>query len=598
MAIPYDQLPFRVSFLQNDKGIELKTFFETEQEASRDLSQQDLIEIREINHQLRITFQSDSPDARFYMDGLEVLPRAHIELDEKEMPYVRPCENHLLQQWDSNPLYPGCNLVVIVVNGISYYSFVKVITSHIEEAQYKAMIHEINQVAQGLSLSFVISNIGLGDQFEQGIPTEHLYRFMVINRHFKQVMAALSDLLTKVNYRTKKEYYLEPVDQAKVIDAVTIRYQSTHPESQMFLKTPHSTVDYDLPENQWLKKVVGRLVCYISEFIEKLDRHIRYLQAEIDKNAYFAWMQKTTETVLLQQERVYKKLCHYKELAGKMKRGLDIIKLASWYSQVSDTHALKMSPVVTYDSRYFALFRLYRELQQDDFRFSYHPSFKYQNQSTPKLYEVWGFLKVCEVFEKRLGFKPVEGWIYDKNFDLTNLFIPMLEPGTVIGYVRDDLVLRVVYDKILPSKARKTSLDNPVMIMNVHRRPDCMVHIYKDGVYIGSLLFEFKYRQAHAIVHESRDGRDRSQTYHQLSAYSTSLRSDYTYDFVNADDIDVVRRILIVYPAEEENVSYWENNKIKFYHFAPNEPLDLFASEVQGQLEDRLTRYSNFASHR
>lgn len=82
----------------------------------------------------------------------------------------------------------------------------EIVPTQITGDQWQAMVDDLERILKGLSMELIRKNTGVGEYFHQAIPTVLLYRFMVIQKRFGTVMAALSDLLNKVNCRIKKEY--------------------------------------------------------------------------------------------------------------------------------------------------------------------------------------------------------------------------------------------------------------------------------------------------------------------------------------------------------------------------------------------------------
>lgn len=452
MAIPFEQLPFEVVFHQFEVALRPQ-FYATEEEA---YLEQAYLKLRE-NVMLQLDFLAEDRNARFHMDGLDALPERFLEIDEQGEAFIYPCTDFIILKENYYPLIPGLNLIRVRIQEQSYYAMVEIVPTQLSSFEWQLMISDLENILNGLSMDLIRKNIALGEYHHKSIPPALLYRFMVIKKYFPDTMSALSDLLNKINSRIKKEYLMVPNERAKTIDLVTIRYRSTHPENNQSLKVPKPTVDYDLPENRWIKFIIRTLIRTIEDFIEATGELWRELEQEISHLAQWS----TNEFIVDQKQKVLSNLLAYKEVAEKMKKGLEIIKYAPWYGQVSPVRPTSISSVLLTDSRYLTLFKLYKALQREEFNVAIDPAYAYQYKRTDKLYEIWGFLQMSEAV-KELGFEPVKGWIYDQNFNSEQILIPTLPAGSVISFRRDELELRMTYDGQLPYESSKTSPESPI----------------------------------------------------------------------------------------------------------------------------------------
>lgn len=595
MAILCDCLPFRVSFHvpaffnQGVMTIPVELFCDTEEEVQANSSP---AEIKE-NVPLSLTF--DAPvGSRLYMDGLDTLPSHEaIRLDEDlGKNYLTPCQELPFLKNDYYPLIPSRNLMTIIVDDRTYYAIVKVIPSQLTEDKYQIMIDDLEKMVKGLSMDLIRKNLGLGDYEQRPIPPIMLYRFMTIQKHFKSVMAALNDLVVKVNHRVKKEYHMEPAEVAKRIDSVTIRHRLTHQMNVETMKVPKRVVDYNLPENRWTKKIIKQLDRYIAEFVEAVDEYIAETKANIVEQSQFAKFQPSTRLVIEQKERVLVTLDDYRETAIKMERSLKIIKTASWYDEITESCLSAIPQGLIYDARYFALYQLYKELQREDYELALDPKYAYQYMRTDILYERWGFLKVCEVLKhESLGFVPSGGWIYDKGFNLSDSLIPTLLPGSAITLTKEDIRLNVTYDGRLPFK-QETSLANPVYIVSKHRRPDGRIDIFKNDVFIGSIIFDLKYRKSSSILDEKYYGS--SHTCDQLSAYASACRSPYIYNTKKRkilDGLGVVQEVWVFFPMGSDTRTFDEDGEIKFIRLIPGGSAELLTQRIEAVLKKIIDEY-------
>lgn len=597
MVIQSRDLPFSITFNQfGEKRIEW--FHESEYEAYGD---QRLIQLKE-NVDLTLTFEGE-PKARFYMDGLDALPERVLEFDDEGESYLFPCRDFPLFRQDYYPLIPGCNLIKIATGGKNYYTLIKIIPTHLSPIQWQQMVSELEAIFKGLSVDLIRKNLGIGMYFQQNIPSVLLYRFMVILNRFPNIMASLSDLLTKVNYRIRKEYVMVPVERAEKTDRISMRYQSMYPENKETVKVPRKKVDYDLPENQWIKHMVRLLIIYIKDFLNALQEFENEVKQEITTRIMpYVDFQDNMNHVLKQKTKVVENLATYAEVAERILKGLAIIKLAPWYNEVSNLAPTSVSPVLMSDSRYFALYKLYKELQQEEFDISIDPSYSYQFKRTDKLYELWGFLQVCESLRsERLGFEPVSGWIYDKYFDENSILIPTLPSGSTLVYQKEDLVLRVTYDGKIPFGKDSTDFEHPVYTIATHTTPDGKIDFFKAGTFIGSIIFDTKCRKLNSFYNEqSLHQSYRSRAINQLVSYGSQCRSKYSFgvkDSYFLKNHNIVHEVWVFYPSGQgsKSIKFKDDHNLRFIKLCPGDSRELLEELVDTTIKRILYHYSENA---
>ncbi|HEU4964143.1 MAG TPA: DUF2357 domain-containing protein [Bacilli bacterium] len=606
MVIRSDALPFTLTFSQYERRIPVVAF-------STD-SQHSVEEVPEIveNLNLEVLFDSEDEDARFYMDGLELLTeRMGVEIDDLRQPYLMP-ETVPYELFRNNadefyPLIPGYYRIRVAAGGEEYFSLVQVVPKQLTKTQWEIMRDELEEELTGLAQDLIRKNLGVGDAFLHFLPPEQLFRFLVIKKRFASVMAALSDLVTKVNYRIRKDYKVTPIDRAKGVDEVSVRYRLTHPEDQELLKTPVRVVDYDLPENRWIKRMVHVLSRYLEEIEASVLTYRGSVERELAEIApFYAGRREEDAAVLREKKRVSRDLYEYSEMARKMKNSLQFIKLAPWYEQVSQSNHLTGSPVLMYDARYRALFQLYRELQMDSFEVALDSTYAYQWKRTDQLYEIWGFLRICKALSRNLGYEPVGGWIYNADFDGNRLLIPTLPPDTTIVMEHEDIRLHLVYNSVLPSESGETTAAHkPVYMLNkFHDRPDGRMDIYKDGIYAGSITLEFKYRPRHGRFPfwdpSPRSESRRPAATNQLIAYRGDSASRHLYgDRIDPRFREQIRPVFeswAIYPKHTNpqiKVEYDEEHHVRLLQLAPGEE----AEHLTEQLEQVMTKVLSLFDH-
>jgi hypothetical protein len=611
MAIPSNQLPFEVKFYQYDTEIPITRFWEDPDAVEVD----DKIPYVTENKDLTVLFACADPNARFYMDGLEVLSeRAGVDYDEYRNPYLPPDqvphELFLTQGQEYYPLIPGYYRVSVMVHSRVYHSLLQVRPKQMSNQQWEIMRDELEGEVRGLAQDLIRKNLSLSDPFFDFLPPEQLFHFLVINKRFSSVMTALSDLSTKVNFRIRKDYRIVPVDRAKAIDEKTVRHRLTHPEIQGVLKTPVREIDYDLPENRWVKRIVRLLDQKLVDVEAAMKRYRVSLVQELEDTARF-YERGQLPAYLREKKRVLDLMDEYIAVAEKMRYGLQIIKLSEWYDQVSTAIGTEPTSVLMYDSRYRSLYQLYRELRSEQLDVSLDTTYSFQWKRTDQLYEIWGFLQLCKVLTRQLGFTGKRGWLFDRNFEGGRLLIPTLPQDTTIVLEKGEVRLHLVYNAVIPTRVDQTSQDkSPLfMLLNYHLRPDARLDVYRNGVYGGSLIFEFKYRPRTGRYPFWDLGSDlesrRPSATNQLISYYSNSSSRYLYgDYVTDQRRGLIRAVYetwALYPRHNNPhppSEYFDSHHVRLLMLTPGEENEWITQELEKAIADILQLTEEYARHK
>ncbi|MCL6454727.1 MAG: DUF2357 domain-containing protein [Alicyclobacillus sp.] len=575
---PSRPLPFRVHFLLGPEGhpnrlIPVARFAPPEVP----LEQLDIgARLRE-NTPLEVVFQAEDPDARLYMDGLEMLAEREVEIDPAGRPYLEPSSQPRVLYAPSNEYYPyipGYYRLEVETGGQRYRTLVQIEPSRITRAQWEVMRDELNAQLTGLAETLVRRHIGVGDDVTRAFPAALLHRFLVVEKHFAGVRASLMDLRQRPNHRIRTEYQLTPAGRAKAMDGVTMRDRLTHPERVESLMVPIRQVDHDLPENRWVVKIVEYVRRCLEDVLSAIAVQQAYVEGELEQALYYAEDPETSAQVR-EKRMLLAELGRHAERARQMQHGLSLVSKEPWFQDLrrAGEPSAAVPHVLRYDARYRALYQLYRELKSGDVSIVIDPAFSYQWKRTDLLYELWGFLGVCTALEA-VGFAPQRGWVYDavsssgvasavpwggRDAGGTRMFLPMLAPETLVAMELGDVRLHVVYDGTLPSRASQTNLDRvPLhMLGGYHTRPDTRIDVFDRSVYVGSIVIDFKYTSPTAIWNPSARPNRRTRSTHQLMAYATDSQSVWLYGADISHQVrEQMRPVIEVWGVYPQNESY------------------------------------------
>lgn len=591
------QSNFELGFIQKRQGqdhvITIKHFFDDETEFYENMEDKhtEIIE----NFETSLTFYSHFPEIRLYFDAIEVLPERAMKIDENGESYLIPSSEPLTlfsTTHECYPLIPGFYSMMIVLGNKKYYSWVKISPKQMLDTQLDIMKNEVEQELQGLAQDILMKKSGIGFA-GQAIPQSMLEQFATMRERFPSVMAALTDLFRKVNYRITKEYVLLPAGRTRNMDGRSLQQRLKNPGSQTKVKSPESTLLYDLPENRFVKKIISNVSQKLSVFIEAVECLKRDLVTESSKGSLRSEIEK---------RRTLSELENITENAKKMRGAFHWIKTAAWYDQVNEHKASSTSipHVMQSDSRYRALFQLYRELENEGKKQKLNQTYAYQWKRTDKLYEIWGFIKFIKLLSSDdHGFTPVKGWVFNDKLLNGRSLTNSLPGGTTIEFIKEDWKLKLVYEELLPTISNATTnQERPLFTRGTNTCPDTRLDVYKKEVYVGSLILDFKYRPVKYIWDQSLFLTNQPhKTMRQLISYADHLHSPHLFGNKNEEHplirfINPVQEVWALFPSRSatSHIGFDKDHKVRLLEFTPGFDQSHVSNELKKVLDGLMER--------
>ncbi|UFJ40744.1 DUF2357 domain-containing protein [Brevibacillus humidisoli] len=567
MDTQYNERSFRLVFYTGHLRIEREVtrFYPSEEAFYENIDKPSLSLIEHMS--ISIRFESDDPTARLYMYGLDTVEGKMVEEDENFEAYLSPSSEELsLFTHDSYPLIPGVYQIRVHVGEQIYYAPFVIHAKGITNEQLTIMRQELEETIRGLALDLIRKRFAQGMRLQNMIPPELLYQFMVLKKHYEPVMAALNDLYTRINFRNRKEYKLDREDRAGETDDVTIRHMMRYPGKPGYRMVPYRRMDYDLPENRWVKQMIRDLIVRINEFEQSIEHYRSFVAEEISGLQPFAAYQDSTRNTIQEKQKVLELLDDFEEFVRKVRASLNLMTTAHWYEEIADQgYASHVSHVLISDSRYRALYQMYRDFRQEELTVDFDPYMSYQWKRSDILYEMWGFTTLLKLLIRELGFTPTGGWLFSQGFTGDKWLIPHLPEDAQVRLQSGDLSLTVTYNSVIPLTSDETDFErNPLYMTDTHNRPDTRINFYLDGIYAGTLLIDYKYRPRNNFWDQIKVRTIyRSREMNQLIAYGSNSRSKFIYGDQSGSDyfgIVPVYEAWAIYPVKDEMKS--ENQKL------------------------------------
>ncbi|MCI9260625.1 MAG: hypothetical protein HFJ16_10360 [Romboutsia sp.] len=205
----------------------------------------------------------------------------------------------------------------------------------------------------------------------------------------------------------------------------------------------------------------------------------------------------------------------------------------------------------------------------------------FRMKNTALLFEYLCFIKVIEIILS-MGYICEDGWflkIINKEFDLEI-------PSECDNYfTKDNIKIIVSYDKEVPNGNTIESDDYEGLysINSIHRRPDISILLFKDDVFIKSLILEVKYRKSNYIYSTHGD------TY-VIDAIKDYIQFGYFKEKLKKDTVD---KVIVLYPNQKNNVNVKEKALLDLFSFIPiHVGKDDIESELYLEIKEFIEEYT------
>lgn len=503
---------------------------------------------------------------RFTMDGLDIVTLPGQER-ESEQTYILPegKKDILLFAGQDFPLVPGYYVMTVEGASRAWYGILEINPRYMEKQSWQEMRDELVEEIKTLSFDFMKRNIHISRQLEGalGVNTEMLLRFYTIRDESPVVLNVLDELARTANSRLAL--------RMKHVRTLGDRRTEPHIRPQHFHDragaptTPalYTEMTWDVAENRFAKALLMKLDQNLFTFIKEIDGHVERLEDRQREIARFSRDREYRMGV-----KALSQFIDYRKRATLLRQSIRRVTLAPWYEETKGEMPETMPMAVFRDPRYSVLYRLYKNLENPFSSLDVSSFYQFQWKRTDKLYEMWGFLR----FIKALMAK---GWELEDGVEVLKeegkYRLASLESGTEIRLKRENAEIRLVYDGIVPGNSADTSRDKaPLYTNNSHRQPDLRMDYYKEGLYYGSLVADFKYRDVLFLWQDENRSYSIRKQFNAYRDMNTRFYRDMT-EAASLRDSRPVKEVWAVFPKEIPGRSDADYS-LRFIPLAPGLP--------------------------
>lgn len=557
------KLPFTLTFSGGwDKGVRyFNRFTDNPEELAEDRAPG--LTFTE-NQDIYIRF--DAPRGfRFTMDGLDVVTIPGEERENGQTyiaPFRRQDQPLLLFEGQDFPLVPGYYVLTVEGGGRSWYGLMEITPKYMGKQSWQDMRDELTDEIRTLSFDFMKKNIHISKALEGalGLNTSMLLRFYTISSESSVVLSVLDELSHTANARM--------VLRLKQIRQEEGRRPDPHIRPQHVKERPgaermpalRAEITRDVEENRFSKSILLALDHILQQFLEEIDGPIRRLEEKQAELRKYTWglEYKTGEKAL-------SRLSLYRRRARRIKDSISRVSRAPWFEEAGTATEGEVPMTVFMDPRYSVLYRLYKNLSDPAQSLDVSSFYQFQWKRTDKLYEMWSFLQ----FIKALTAK---GWELEEGISVIReegrYRLSSLESGTEIKLRREGEEVHLTYDGILPASSADTDRENhPLYTNNSHRQPDLRLDYYKGGLYYGSLVADFKYRDLLFLWQDETRSASLRRQFNAYRDMNTRFYRDLD-ETASLRDSRPVKEVWAVFPREIPGKSD-EDYSLRFIPLAP-----------------------------
>lgn len=516
------------------------------------------------NQDIYIRF--DAPRGfRFTMDGLDVVTIPGEERENGQTyiaPFRRQDQPLLLFEGQDFPLVPGYYVLTVEGGGRSWYGLMEITPKYMGKQSWQDMRDELTDEIRTLSFDFMKKNIHISKALEGalGLNTSMLLRFYTISSESSVVLSVLDELSHTANARM--------VLRLKQIRQEEGRRPDPHIRPQHVKERPgaermpalRTEITRDVEENRFAKSILLALDHILQQFLEEIDGPIRRLEEKQAELRKYTWglEYKTGEKAL-------SRLSLYRRRARRIKDSIGRVSRAPWFEEAGTATEGEVPMTVFMDPRYSVLYRLYKNLSDPAQSLDVSSFYQFQWKRTDKLYEMWSFLQ----FIKALTAK---GWELEEGISVIReegrYRLSSLESGTEIKLRRKGEEVHLTYDGILPASSADTDRENhPLYTNNSHRQPDLRLDYYKGGLYYGSLVADFKYRDLLFLWQDETRSASLRRQFNAYRDMNTRFYRDLD-ETASLRDSRPVKEVWAVFPREIPGKSD-EDYSLRFIPLAP-----------------------------
>ncbi|CCO09584.2 conserved hypothetical protein [Carnobacterium maltaromaticum LMA28] len=474
----------------------------------------------------------------------------------------------------TDPLIPGYYEVTVSNGEKTYFSWFKIIPKSLSIPEWEMMKVEIENTISGLSTELIKRKTSTYDQKKlSNYNMDMLNKLDFISKDISRLNSVMEQLLFNPRHKISKSYSWKEYGKKTPIDMETIKNMSRFPEKKGYLYSPTRFLDYDVSENRWLKHIIKYFAQFITDAQYYLKKYKLSLEYMYSNDKYKNISEKKRNVSLENIDRQMKAL---KRFDGLIQQILNI----KWMKEISSVKMETVPAAMLLDLRYSYIHKLYLKILNKGSDLQLNSEYQYYWKRSDLLYEIWGYIKMVNLLIN-MGYEPIDGWLYSEGA-LTDLVIPFLQDGTCVVFKKSETIINLFYNDSLPKSNKNPTIKKPLFTKSSNNKPDIRLDVSRNNIYLGSLIFDTKYRSFENIW------KNKDKTKNQLRNYRNAIESPILlkgshYSEPAISRFRAVSEVWVLFPKssniKSENKIY-EEEKINFKELSPSSELETFEKDL------------------
>lgn len=391
------------------------------------------------------------------------------------------------------------------------------------------------------------------------VPTDQskFFKYEILERNKAKILKNANLIFENMRTFLKKEIYHSSYEKKQNLDSIR---KNIFKRNQNIIYSYRKTTNYFTPENLLLKKYLMRILKLLNNSKSDLSKLISEKKVNIvlnqkkkedaqktlislksnysHSNFDFVNTQNSIrnfDSLIIEDEKWLTKFEDWQDTFNKVKSVIKKVVFSTEFKDISLENQLIYSNIFMSKKEYKFFYDLYNGLiSNSSISDSKNKNFLFSNKSSYKLYEIYGFIVIDNIF-KDLGFSLVN----------TNNDIFSFMSDAQFIFEKNDIKVIVQYDHM----CSRSTLDVSNEIVTINSRnckPDYIISIYKNDAFVNAMVVEIKYRSLFYMKTNVKNMS--SETDSTLNDYAQLAYKDSKGKLRRA----VVEQVVVLYPSKEE----------------------------------------------
>lgn len=566
------------------------------------LSLENIVEVLEFSELFVLL---DSSDTDYFempeMDDYYILDRQSPEKDG-HYKYQAKKKICLFSLNDPNhkqvvPIVPALYTIKVYLGGVQYYSYFRIIPKDLTIADWEVMRNEIEETISGLSFDFYRRKNAqsLSNDLNLNELNTSITKIQLLLQNEKKIRFVIEKLRREAKYKISTQHHWENNGGKNYVDSETIRKMGERPDKKNMVFAVKRSIDYDVSENRWVKKILNFLISFSKQSISHLEGTEQGLIQERKNNQNFD-SQRNNSDVYFQKSRLQSNLTTVTMDIKCLSQFVAYLRavLKDDFLQISAQEVNTVIPkALVLNSKYNFLYRLFNDLKKSQFRVSFDHAYEYFWKRTDNLYEMWTYIESIKAL-RDIGYQPIDGWIFSKN-PYSDLF-PILEPGEAITFKNKvGKTIRLVFNSAM-KKAGKSTPENPLLTDSNRKRPDIRLDMFdSNNDYAGSILLDAKYKKLYQVMKSYPGEKGIMEQFREYKKDPYVSKGFWQIKESFQSQLMPVQSVMVLYPFDDESPIRQQtiDQYIFMLELNPHSGLKNFAKELEHQITERYTIFTD-----